>query len=182
MRTLSLVGGLLLAVLPAVSTAAGPISEPHALIYFQSHWSGRAQDTHSSLGLRLDRTAVADDRVVDFQRLLERPAMLELRIGRDGVQTFSVAGTDYAQWYRVHRADEASGSGDAGQKPAEGAGAPAEGGSGDKTGATAGAGKETQQGAKEEKKLTIGGILDAAPVGVIMGVGLGVFLLTGVGN
>lgn len=182
MRTLSLAGGLLLAALPAVSTAAGPISEPHALIYFESHWSGRAQDTHSSLGLRLDRAAVADNGVVDFQRLLQRPAMLELRIGREGVQTFSVAGTDYAQWYRVQHADETTGSGDAGQKPAEGQGTAAEGGSGDKTAATAEAGKETQQGAKEEKKLTIGGILNAAPVGVIMGVGLGIFLLTGVGK
>lgn len=180
MRTLPLVWGLLLAFLPAVCTAAGQISEPHALIYFQAHWSGRMQDTHSSLGLRIDRTTVEDNHLIDFQRLLERPAVLDFRIGREGVQTFSVAGTDYAQWYRVHHADETPGSGEAGQKPAEGQGAPAE--AADKTGATAEAGTGAQQGTTDEKKLTIGGILDAAPVGVIMGVGLGVFLLIGAGH
>jgi len=174
MRTLSSVCGLLLVFLPMVSGAAGPTSEPHAMVYFQTHWSGQARDTRSTLGLRLDRNAVAEDGVIEYQDLLQRPAMLDFRFGREGVQSLSIAGTDYAAMYRVHHAGEAAGSAESAPPAPEGEGAA--------EAKPAPAGAEPAPETPEGEKTTIGGILDKTPVGVIMGVGLGIFLISGLGG
>ncbi|MBI2992806.1 MAG: hypothetical protein HYY48_01360 [Gammaproteobacteria bacterium] len=175
MRILSSFCGLLLVFLPAVSPAGGPVSEPHAMVYFQAHWSGQARDTRSTLGLRLDRNAVVENGVIEYQQLLQRPAMLDFRLGREGVQMFTIAGTDYAEWYRVHHADETAGSAESPPPQAAEAEGAAEA---QQAPAEAKPAPETPEG----EKTTIGGILDKAPVGVIMGVGLGIFLVSGLGG
>lgn len=171
MRALSTVFGLWLAVLSPVSPAAEPVSEPHAMVYFQTQWSGRAQDTRATLGLRLDRGAAVENGVIEYQRLLQRPAMLDFRLGREGVQAFSVAGTDYLAWYRVHHADEA------GAATAEAPPAPE--GEGAEPAPPAPAKAEPEP---KEEKATVSGFLNKAPVGIIIGVGIGIVLVSGVGG
>ena len=151
------------------------------MVYFQTHWSGQAQDTHATFGLRLDRNAAVEDGVIEYQRLLQRPAALDFRIGSEGVQTFTIAGVDYAQWYRVHRADEAGGSAEAAPEATDSGEAAPE------TVDAEGAAKAEQtaagvEPAPEAAKTTISGILNKAPVGVIIGVSIGIFLVSGLGG
>lgn len=92
--------------------AAGDVYEPHALLYYQLPLSTDAARGKASFGLRLDQTWRAANTAPDFRSLLARPALLELRFGSAGLQALNVAGTDYAQAFRVMRADGEEAGGD----------------------------------------------------------------------
>jgi hypothetical protein len=129
------------------------ISEPHALVYYQLPFSGNASDTHGTFGLRMDRTIRESGQNLDYRELMIRPAAMDFRFSEGQVTALSVGGVDYLARYRALRADEE-------QKPAEG--------TTEKTGETA---------KPEEEKLTMGKILDNAPMGYIIGAGIGVLLI-----
>lgn len=163
MRTLPLVCTLFLVILPVASRAGGLDYEPHAMLYYQISLDGGVRDSGHSFGLRLDQTVVEEGQMIEFQQLMKRPGLLDLRFSHGGLQSLSIAGVDYAGWYRVQRAEEeAAGSAE--------------------SGAAAGTGEAAETGAQppEEEKLTIGGVLEKTPVGVLIGVGLGIVLIAGI--
>jgi hypothetical protein len=133
--------------------ANGSVSEPHALVYYQIPFSGDAPDTRAHFGLRLDRTVREAGQTVEFSALMPRPAVMDLRFGTGGLESFSFAGVDYLARYRALQADEE-------QKT-----------TGD------GTAKSGDKDAAEEDKLTMGKILDDAPVGYLIGAGIGLLLL-----
>ena len=135
------------------------INEPHAMVYYQIPFSGSKQDSGHQFGLRLDRTVHDSRASIEFARLLQQPAMMDFRVGRDGVETFKVAGTDLLARWRAYQA-------------AEEEAAKSESGNGEATG------EET----KEEDKLTVDKILNNAPAGVLIGAAIGVVLLVGAGG
>lgn len=139
------------------------VSEPHALVYYQLPFSGSAQETRARFGLRLDRTVHEAGAPVEFRSLMGRPAVMDLRFGNAGMESFSFAGVDYLARYRALNAD-------AEQAPAEQA--PTE-----QAPAESGTQKPADKPATEEDKLTMGKILDEAPMGYIIGAGIGLLLL-----
>lgn len=142
---------MLVGTTPAI--ADGRVSEPHALVYYQLPFSGNATDTRAHFGLRLDRTVREAGQTVEFSSLMPRPAVMDLRFGNDGMESFSLAGVDYLARYRALQADEE-------QKT-----------SADETG------KSGDRKPEEEDKLTMGKVLDNTPPGYLIGAGIGLLLL-----
>lgn len=150
------ISAMLLVLMSAGATpamAGGVVSEPHALVYYQLPFNGPAPDTHAHFGLRVDRAVRAAGESVDFSALVPRPAVMELRFNNAGMESFTFAGVDYLARYRALQADEE-------QKT-----------TGD------GTVKSGDKGAEEEDKLTMGKILDEAPVGYLIGAGIGILLI-----
>lgn len=167
------------------TAAADDVYEPHALLYVQASFSGSAQDRQASFGLRLDQTYHARDAAPDFRQLLARPALAEFRMDSDGVRGFSFAGSNYGRAYRVHRAN---GEGGAAPSPEQAEGAPAEGeattmepGAEEST-AAAPEQAEPEPAGEEEEGRSLGEYLEEIPAGYLIGIGLGVVLLTGLGD
>lgn len=158
---------LVVAFITSAPVAAdNQISEPHALVYYQVSFSGNARDTQPQFGLRLDRTVREAGQPLELRSLLVRPAVMDLRFGNSGMESFTVAGVDYLARYRALHADETK---EAGAEPAE-------------TGAQKPAAKEQAKKQADEDKLTMGKILDEAPMGYIIGAGIGLLLVVGVGG
>ena len=153
MRTLNIVVGSLLALLPYCSSADDLLMEPHAMIYYQVPFGGGEQPSAASFGLRLDRAMVDRQEGIEYRQLLLRPALMDFQFTAHGMQQLSVAGTDYLKLYRIQRAAE------------EGA-------------AQGGTAKPAQTPAKE--KTTISKILEDASPGFIIGGGILVLLVSGV--
>jgi len=145
------------------------VFEPHALLYYQVVFAGRAQDRKSSFGVRLDQTRHVRDESPDFRELISRPAVAEFRFNSDGVHSLNIAGTDFAEVYRLHRAAE---NGAAAEQPAAGGAAEPE----------AKPDESKESGKEDGEKKSIGDYLDAAPAGYLIGAAIGVVLLTNVGD
>lgn len=170
--------------LAAGNAAADDVYEPHALLYFQASFSGSAQDRSASLGLRLDQTYHARETTPDFRQLLARPALAEFRMDSDGVRGFSFAGSNYTRAYRVLRANGEGGAAPSPEQsevaPAEGEAATMEPGAEEST-ATAPEQVEPEQEGEEEGR-SLGEYMEDIPAGYFIGIGLGVVLLTGLGD
>lgn len=136
------------------SMADGLVSEPHALVYYQFPFSGDAPDTRAHFGLRLDRTVREAGQTVEFSALMPRPAVMDLRFGERGMESFSLAGVDYLARYRTLQADEEQ-----------------------KTSADDTAKSGDKKPEEEEDKLTMGKVLDNTPPGYLIGAGIGLLLL-----
>ena len=166
--------------LAAANAAADEVYEPHALLYYQVSFAGSAKDRKSSFGLRLDQTYHARNEAPDFRQLIARPAIAEWRLDSDGAYTLNIAGTDLRRAYHVLRAD---GEGTAPETPAAGEStaandpATAEAKEGGKEGD-----KEAKKETKEGEDRSLGDYLDEAPTGYLIGIALGVVLLTGLGD
>jgi len=161
----------------AGSAAADEVYEPHALLYYQMSFSGSAQDRKSSFGLRLDQTYHARDEAPDFSRLISRPAFAEFRLDGNGVSSLNIAGTDVMQAYRVLRAN---GEGTAPEAPA--AGEPTAATGTEPAAEEAKEGEAKEEGGGEDEDRSLGDYLEAAPAGYLIGIALGVVLLTGLGD
>jgi hypothetical protein len=159
--------------------AGGDVYEPHAMMYFQVPFSGSAEDSRASFGLRLDQTWHSRDEAPDFRRLLDRPALAELQMGSEGVRRLSFAGMNYARAYQVNRAN--------GEEAAAGTTAEAEsaeaGTAEDAPTAETTAESDTaEQESADDEGSSFGSYLKEIPAGYFIGIGLGIFLLTGLGG
>jgi hypothetical protein len=157
--------------LAAGNAAAGDVYEPHAMLYFQVSFSGKAQDRKASYGLRLDQTYHARNETPEFRELLARPALAELRIGSDGVRSLRFAGTDFDRAYRVQRAN--------GEEDPAGAPAAEESQAGETAAEEPATGEET---AGEDEGRSLGEHLEEIPAGYLIGIAIGVVLLAGIGG
>lgn len=161
---------VLLAIASSNAMAGGLMVEPQGMFYYQFSFDGAAgKEQTPSFGFRMDRVSYAMDHTVDIQHLMQQTAMLDFRMGRDGVKAFYVSGTDYLRRYRVQHADE---SGDA---------AATQGQDDSGSGTTE---KEPPLGKKVggDIKGLATTVWDAVPVGALVGVAFGLALVAGVGN
>jgi len=165
---------ILTTVLVAGSTDAASRElrvEPHAMFYYQVPFGGGSSATQASgFGFRLDRLAHSPDQVVEYADLMQRTAILDLRLNRHGVESFNISGVDYLKKYRIHRA------------------AAEEGAQENEAAETGAAGDEATKGEEELPKHptvlsdfgdTIKLLVKKAPLGVLIGAGIGVGLLVG---
>jgi hypothetical protein len=152
----------------AAPVAAGDlISEPHALVYYQLPFSGKAPDTHSHFGLRMDRTLREAGQTLDYQELMLRPAVMDLRFNDSGMESLKFGGVDYLAQYQTLKADE--------EQKAEGTAAAAPEKATDKA-------KTEEKPKSEEDKLTIDKVMNSIPPGYFIGAGIGILLVVGVGG
>lgn len=161
---------ILLAFASSNAMARGPLVEPHALFYYRFSFDGAAgKEQPPTFGFRMDEINYSRRDTVDIRRLMQRPAMLDLRMDRNGVKALYISGRDYLRQYRLQHADE---SGDAGTTKDEG-----------KSGDTA-AGKDQTVAQKmgSDFKKTLVTVVKKTPVGVLIGVGFGIVLVAGVDN
>lgn len=149
------------------NAAAGDVYEPHALLYYQVSFSGSAQDRKASYGLRLDQTYHARNETPDFRQLLARPALAELSFDSEGAGSLNIAG--FGRAYRMHRAN---GEGSAGTE------APAE----PEAGEPAAEEPQPETASDEEDGRSLGEYLEEIPAGYLIGIGLGVVLVTGLAD
>ncbi len=150
------------------------IVEPHAMVYFRlSFDGGTAPDRQSTFGLRLDQVRHSRNSHIEYASLMRRPAMLNLELNRNGIRSLYISGTDYLRLYRLHRADEENG-----EEPAAQAGDDETAMQGEEDG------EQPPRYPQVGKDIgdTMKTVMDKAPAGVIIGVGLGIALLAGVGG
>jgi hypothetical protein len=118
-------------------------------------------------GLRLDNVAYTPGEPVNYQQQFQHTASLDFRMDRQGLDGIYIAGKDYLQLYKVSRQNEDPGSVETTAEVADEAMADAE---------------------EEDDGLTVGdrvkGVIadmrSVAPMGIYMGIGLGIVLLLGV--
>lgn len=157
-------------VMGSADTAARELRvEPHAMFYYQVPFDGGAVvDKENSFGFRVDHIMHSPDHAVEYAGLMQRPAILDLRLNRHGVRSFRISGVDYLKQYRIHRA---AGEDD-GQETAD----TETNGNGDPEGE-----EELPQAPKVVRDVgnTITFLMEKAPVGVLIGAGIGIGLLVG---
>lgn len=173
-QLLSVTAALVLILASLEASAREPLSEPRAMLYYEvSFGGGAAADRTSTFGFRMDRAEYAEDHDIDHSRSMRRPAILELKMNRDGIQSLTVSGRDYLHLYRVHHAAE----GEAEETASEAEGETAET-------ETDGDGEQLPKYPQVGRDIgdTITTVMEKAPAGVIIGVGLGIALLAGVGG
>jgi hypothetical protein len=100
----------------------------------------------------------------------------------DGVREFSFAGSNYDRAYRVHRANGEGGTAEQTEAaPPEGEAETMEPGAEEST-AAAPEQAEPEPAGDEEEGRSLGEYLEEIPAGYLIGIGLGVVLLTGLGD
>ena len=123
----------------------------------------------SSFGLRFDNVTYTPDHTIDYKHLAARPAVfMDLRMDKHGVEGIYISGTDYLKQYKVNRQNDEQLDDEQIDEGTE---------------VTA----EEEYEEEYDDSLTIGehvsGVLadmrSVAPLGVYIGVGLGVALLLG---
>jgi len=137
------------------------------MLYYKFSLGGYDSNTSkNSFGLRFDNVTYTPDHSIDYKQLAARPAVFDFRMNRHGVEGIYISGTDYLKQYKVNRQND--------EQIDEGTDVEAE--------------EEYEEEYEDyDDGLTIGehvsGVLadlrSVAPLGVYIGVGLGVALLLG---
>lgn len=143
--------------------------EPHAMFYYQIPFDGGTiAEKENSFGFRVDHIMHSPKRHIEYTGLMERTAILDLRLNRHGVRSFHISGVDYLKKYRIHRANGEDG----GQATAD-----ADTGGDENTEGE----EELPQAPKVVRDVgnTITFLMEKAPVGVLIGAGIGIGLLVG---
>jgi len=155
--------------------AVEPVDEQQIMLYYQVPLgAGKPQDSKHQFGLRFDRVTHAPGEDVQISTLENRPAVMDFRMGYDGIKSLKIHGVDYAS-YLIARAAR----GEAAPTKAEPAAGAA---TKDSPAAVAeGATTETSAAPKEEKG-PIQNALGDVPFGVYIGVIIGVVIIAGVGG
>ena len=157
-------------LVPVQGMALEPVSEAHAMIYYQIPFSAsKSEQKKHSFGFRMDHTSYKPGNMISYQQMMKKTAAFDFKMGHEGVQGMYVSGVDYLQLYRLRRAAEDEGGdemADAGDEP-------------------------TQEEAKKPNPVTkvvgdIGGTIDEVmeiiPLGFLIGGAVGVVLITGAGG
>ena len=179
MRILTSVA-VLLAVFSMNVSAVEPVDEQQIMLYYQIPLgAGKPQDSKHQFGLRFDQVTHAPDQDVPISNLEGKTAVMDFRMGYDGIRSLKIHGVDYASYLIARAAEDekapvktetATGAttettpAATENKPAEGA-KPA----------------ETAEAPKQEKG-PIQQKLDELPFGVIIGVIIGIGIIAGVGG
>lgn len=150
---------------------------PHAMIYVSIPLDGPAPDRDRlNYGFRLDSVPYTPGESIDYQRQLQRTAVLDFRMDEHGMDGLYLSGIDYLTLYRVSRqnGDERGEMTVKDETPAAAAEGSADAAVGEQaeadTGRTVG---DHVRGVFADMRAT-------APMGVWIGIGLGIGLLLGV--
>jgi hypothetical protein len=177
MRISTIITILLLSLSAANTHAFETTVKPHAMIYINVPLGGAGEQGKTTFGVRLDNINVdyAGSRYVDYHRQMLRTAVFDLRMDRRGLDGIYISGTDYLRLYRVSRQNE-------------GEGEVLEEGEVVEEAVVEEAVAEEEYDYEEELPISdrIRGVFadmrNTAPMGIWIGVGLGVGLLLGVDN
>ena len=151
--------------------AVEPVTDQQVMLYYQIPFGGKSQkERKHNFGIRLDQTQHQPGEIIHINKLVQKPAIMDLQFRKDEKITFKIHGVDYSNRLLVHRADESGG-----EQP-------------EMTGTDAEETGESQQettaetGDEQQEKNIVQKSLDELPKGVIIGVAIGVVLLSGVGG
>jgi hypothetical protein len=149
---------------PVQGMALEPVSEAHAMLYYQVPFSAsKAEQKKHSFGFRMDHTSYKHGDMISYQKMMNKTAAFDFKMGHEGVQGMYVSGVDYLQLYRLRRAAEDEGGDEVVEEAAD-----------EKTNPV----KEIAGNMGE----TIDEIMDIIPLGFLIGGAVGVVLLTGAGG
>jgi hypothetical protein len=167
----------LLAVFSINVSAVEPIDEQQIMLYYQIPLgTDKPQDSKHQFGLRFDQVTHVPGQDIPISTLENSPAVMDFRMGYDGIKSLKIHGVDYASYLIARAAEGEAAPAKAG--PAAGAAtkdAPAE--------ATPAEGVTTETAAApQEEKGPIQKTLDELPFGVVIGVILGIGIIAGVGG
>jgi len=153
--------------------AVEPVNEQQVMLYYHIPLGADRQDNNKhQFGLRFDQTTHEPGDVIQISALENRPAAMDFRMGYDGVQSLKIHGVDYAA-YLIARAAEGDevpvDAADEQEIPTE---------------STDGEGEATAETEEpgEPEKSAIQTKMDNLPAGVIIGVLLGIGILSGIGG
>lgn len=184
MRKFTIIVSALLLSITTNILAVEPVDEQQVMLYYRIPLGGsRPADKRHGFGLRLDRTTHAPGEVVQFHELMNRQAMLDFRMGHEGLQYLKIQGVNYAENPLIARAAEEEGAvaGETGEPEDEPAVEP-------ERAATEGGvtGEGAEEAATEEEpaedKTIVQKTLDELPAGIIIGVGILIGILAGAGG
>ena len=157
-------------LIPVQGMALEPVSEAHAMIYYQIPFSvNKSEQKKHSFGFRMDHTSYKPGNMISYQQMMKKTAAFDFRMGHEGVQGMYVSGVDYLQLYRLQRAAED----EDGDEMAEAGDEPA-----------AEEAKKPNPVTKVAGDIgeTIDEIMEIIPLGFLIGGAVGVVLITGAGG
>ena len=168
MKIITLVSLFATFMITSNAWAVEPIDDQQAFFYYQIPFGGvKKADNSHKIGFRIDRVAV--DRVtgqysdsVTLNDLINRPASLDIQMGRQGIAALKMHGYDYLP-YLISQADEGGG----------GDGEASEPGKGDEAG--------EPEKSDEEKYIELPE-MNQTNFGILLGIGIGILAITGFGG
>lgn len=151
MRTLIMITTLLLTISAGGARAVETGMNPQAMVYISIPFDGNSQqDDTTTFGFRLDGHAYSRFDRVSYMEQLNRPAVFDLRVESGAIEGIYLSGINYYQLYRLHRQNEEEDTD-----------------------------YEDQVSVTDSIRGILSDMTDVAPMGVWIGVGLGVGLLLG---
>ena len=151
-------------------SAIEPVNDQQVMLYYHIPLGADKQHSKHQFGLRFDNINHDPRDVVQISALESRPAVMDFRMGFDGVQSIRIHGVDYAA-YLIARAAEGEDS------PVEPVTEPQ---TAEEVTTAETAPAETAEA--PEEKGPIQKKLDELPFGVVIGVILGIGIIAGVGG
>lgn len=168
---------LLLLIFSMNVYAVEPIDEQQVMLYYSIPFGAdKSQDSKHQFGLRLDQVTHDPRQDVPLGALAVKPAAMDFSMGYEGIKSFRIHGVDYAS-YLVAKAAEGE-KAPVKPKSADGASTGASAGTGGKEEKPA----ETTSTAPKEEQGPITQAISELPVGVFLGVMVGVLIVSGVGG
>jgi len=92
-------------LLPVQTIALEPVTEPHAMFYYQISLGGDAKKPRHIFGFRMDKASYQPGQMIDYHALTQNPAAMDFRFNHQGAEAIRMSGVDYLKMYRVHKAD-----------------------------------------------------------------------------
>jgi hypothetical protein len=106
MRILVTITVLLLSFVSGNTIAAQAGVKPVAMLYVAIPLGTTQNQEQPIFGFRLDNIEYEQGSVVQYNHLLEKSALVDLRMGTRGLQGIYFSGTDYLQRYRIYRQNQ----------------------------------------------------------------------------
>jgi hypothetical protein len=132
--------------------AIEPVLDQHAMFYYQVPLgASNSHEARHNFGFRFDRTMMQPGEIIQYQSLMRDPAVVDIRMGYDGIRELQLNGIDYVERYYVLNGANAEGT---------------ENGNG-------------EGGTTEEKKPGLDELMHSIPTGVLIGGAIGIAILSG---
>lgn len=97
---------LSLLLVSASAYSVEPVLDQQGMFYFNMTFdAGTKTKTEHDFGFRLDRTLMQPDESITMNQLVDKPAVLNLKLNNNGLKAFELNGVDYSTEYYVARAD-----------------------------------------------------------------------------
>lgn len=133
--------------------AIEPVLDQHAMLYYQVPLgASNGHEARHNFGFRFDRTMMQPGEIIQFQSLMRNPAVVDIRMGYDGIRELQLNGIDYVERYYVQNGASAEGTGNG----------------------------DGEGGTTEEKKPGLDELMHSIPAGVLIGGAIGIVIVTGV--